>query len=201
MSKTKKAAAPEVDEPKQQAEIVQQISKATYNKSGVSVEFHEAVLVEGKAKVKKKTVEDPTPPHPDLLMSLKILLPHFIKMSPLGLLFKEVDEKYIKSRKIIDIAKEDPINMFEVNGVTFSGNDGEADYSVQLIGRLVYPNGKVISMTLPGERLNAEGGYALKEQLIEDINNFIDEIDKFINEGKAHQLSLKLEPANGNDER
>lgn len=207
MSKTKNKEQKE-ETPKSQ--IIQQISKASYNNDGVIVNFHEAVIVEGKGKVKKKSIEDPTIPHPDMVMALRILLPHFIKMSPLAVLFPEVDEKYIKSRKIIEIKKEDkdaPINMFSVNGVVFSGTEGAEDYSVQLIGRLVYPNGKVISMTLPGERLNAEGGYALKEQLVEDINSFIDEIDKYINEGKALQGTLNLKPAvaeaeaNGNDER
>lgn len=185
-------------------ETVQQIKKATFNKSGVTVEYTEALIVAGKGTIKTHAINDPTTPHADLLMSLRILLPHFIKMSPLALLFPSVDEKYIKGRKILDVAIEEPINMFEVNGVTFSGVEGAEDYSVQLIGRLKYPNGKVISMTLPGERLNTEGGYALKEQLVEDINNYIDEIDKFINEGKSGVATLFNQPAeqaNGNDER
>lgn len=170
----------------------QSISKATYNKSGVTVLFTEAKVIEGKAKVKNHTVEDPTPPHPDLLMCLKLLLPHFIRMSPLSALFKKVDDKYIKNRNILEEKPEADINMFEVNGVTFSGTEGEEDHSVQLIGRLRYPNGKVISMTLPGERLNTDGGYSGKEQLIEDINALIDEFDKYVNEGKAAQLTLEL---------
>lgn len=178
------------------------ISKATYNKSGVTVEFIEMKIIEGKAKPKTQTIQDPSDPHPDLKMSLKILLPHFIRMSPLSALFPGIDEKYIKSRKVLDEKPDAVLNMFEVNGVTFSGDEGEDDYSVQLIGRLKYPNGKVISMTLPGERLNAEGGYALKPQLIEDINSLIHEFDLYINEGKAAQMVLDLAGASsGNDGR
>jgi hypothetical protein len=141
----------------------QSISKAVFNKKGVTVIYTEAKVVDGKGKVKAHTVEDPTPPHPDLINALKVLLPHFIKMSPLAVLFPNVDEKYIKARKIFEEEANANINMFEVNGVTFSGDEEEEDHSVQLIGRLKYSNGKVISMTLPGERLNTEGGYALKE--------------------------------------
>lgn len=198
MSKVKKEAA---ETTEQESKTVQTISKATHNKSGITVEFHEAIIIQGKGRVKKKSVEDPTPPHPDLLMSLKLLLPHFIKMSPLAVLYPNVDEKYIKGRKILEAKKDDPINIFEVNGLSFSGNEEDADYSVQVIGRLVYPNGRVISMTTPPERINAEGGYNLKEQFAEDINSFIDEIDKFVFHNKALQISLELEPANGNDER
>lgn len=201
MSKTKKEVEEKEETP---VSAIQSISKATYNKQGVNVEFHTAKIIDGKGKLKKESVEDPTPPHPDLILSLRILLPHFLKMTPFASLFPEIDEKFIKGRKVLDFKSDDktnPINIFQVNGVSFSGDEDSADYQVQLIGRAIYPNGKVISMTLPGERLNAEGGYAFKEQLAEDINSFIDEIDKFVNEGKALQGSLQLEPANGNDER
>ena len=201
MAKKVKEAAEQKALPAQ-TESVQEIAKATYNKSGVHIEYTEAKIIDGKAKVKEHSVSDPTPPHPDLIQSLKLLLPHFIRMTPLAFLFPELDSKYIKGRKVLDEPTDAKIFIFEVNGVSFSGVSDTPEYTVQLIGRLKYPNGKVISMTLPGERLNAEGGYSDKEQLAEDINNFIDEIDQF-DKGKALQGKLDLvgEASNGNDER
>lgn len=162
-----------------------QITKATVKKDGVTVEYAEALVIDGKGKLKTHTIDDPQAPHPDLLQSLKILLPHFVLIAEAPG-FK-LDAGYLKKRKILDEPEDADIFRFQVNGVSISGRDDSE--GVQLIGRLVRKDNKVISMTLPLEFLAVDGGYAHKAQLTEDLQSYLDEVEQYL-EGKKAQLAL-----------
>lgn len=166
-----------------------QISKAKVSKDGgLTISFKEIRQVDDTGKAFNTVVEGKAEVHPELLTTLKLLIPHLILITGLNSSKRVIDEKYIKARKVLD---DSALEGWQVDGVSISGED--ATEGVVLIGRFKSPYGKTTSVVAPFTFLNGDGGYPFKDELVESVQAFFDEADQYCFHDKYQPRQLALD--------
>lgn len=169
-------------------------AKTSKHKDGrvLNVSYKRISERNGKLSSKDITEESTDFVHPDLLLSLKAFLPHFMLLGERANI-NDFQPSYFK-KKEYEKKKYD----YEVTGIHIK--ESHEKLYVILVGRQILKSGKVISMTLPMVNFDPEEDdedvYPFHEELKAAIENYLKEVTAYMEESKfgtSNQTELELD--------
>lgn len=146
----------------------------------------------GKISIAQITEEGSDIVHPDLILSLKAFVPHFLMLGERANV-NDFQPSYFKEKKYL---KEN--SPYEVTGIHVK-EQNEKQYVI-LVGRQNLKSGRVISMTIPmvcfDPHEEDEDVYAFHKELKNAVDEYLSEAEQYLSGkiGMPDQTELELKP-------